>query len=185
MDAFSNQLLPGEKIVWSGAPGQGIILNSRDILMIPFSLMWGGFAIFWEVMTFRMKGTPMLFHLWGIPFILMGLYFIFGRFFFDAYLRSKMQYAVTNRRILISGPRPFASITTLNLGQLPEIKLKEGQNGRGTIFFGPQSSANNRNDFAGLTPALDSTRKFIDVEGAQTLFMTIQRLVPVGGPVAA
>jgi hypothetical protein len=185
MDAFDNQLLPGERIVWSGTPGQGILFNSRDILLIPFSLMWGGFAIFWEVTTLSMRRTPMFFRLWGIPFVLIGLYFIFGRFFFDAYLRSKMQYAVTNRRILISGPRPFSSINMLNLNQLPEIKLKEGRNGRGTIFFGPQSSASNRNNFAGLTPALDSTPKFIDVEDAQTLFTTIQRLLPVGGQLTA
>jgi hypothetical protein len=31
--------------VWTGSPKQGIMFKANDIFMIPFSLMWGGFAI--------------------------------------------------------------------------------------------------------------------------------------------
>jgi hypothetical protein len=175
MEAFSTRLLQGEKIAWFGRPGQGIILGGRDLILIPFSLMWGGFAIVWEVMEFRNTHTPFFFKLWGVPFILVGLYLIFGRFIFDAYLRRRIDYAVTNRRILISGPKPFASLTMLNLNQLPELRLKEGRNGRGTIYFGPQTTLN-RNSFSGWTPSLDQTPKFIDIEDAQAILATIERL---------
>ena len=45
MDAFlSSQplqpyLMPGERIVWSGQPKQGIAFTSSDLIAIPFSLM--------------------------------------------------------------------------------------------------------------------------------------------------
>ena len=37
---FTNRLLKGEKIVWSGQPSQGLLLTGQDWLLIPFSLLW-------------------------------------------------------------------------------------------------------------------------------------------------
>jgi hypothetical protein len=55
-------------------------LRRADALFIPFSLMWAGFAFFWETMAIR-GGAPFFFWLWGIPFILIGVWITVGRFF--------------------------------------------------------------------------------------------------------
>lgn len=166
-DMFREKLLDGEKIVWSGQPGQGIILVVHDAIMIPFSIMWGGFAIFWEVIVITNEKSPFFMKIWGVPFVIVGVYLIFGRFVLDSYIRKRMYYAVTSQRILIMRSRPFASFTTLSINRISDLKITENSKGRGTIYFGLQSQAIGRNGFNGL--------KFFAIENAQTVFAKIQR----------
>jgi hypothetical protein len=93
---FTGRLLKDEKIVWWGEPAQGLLLTDRDWLLIPFSLLWGGFAIFWESTVLRTDG-PAFMKLWGVPFVPIGLYLVVGRFLLDAWIRRGMRYAVTNK----------------------------------------------------------------------------------------
>ena len=172
---FPGKLLDGEKIIWSGQPGHGLILTSRDALLIPFSLVWGGFAIFWEATVWHRK-APGLFRLWGVPFVLVGLYFIVGRFVLDAWLRSKSRYAVTNERLLILRSGPFAIFATLNLNRVPDVQMTEQANGRGTIRFGQVASSFGRG-FGSWSPALDPTPQFLSIDNVQSVFNEIQQAI--------
>jgi hypothetical protein len=44
---FPYELLPGETVQWTGRPNAAVIFHKEDWALIPFSLLWGGFAIFW------------------------------------------------------------------------------------------------------------------------------------------
>src|SRR5690349_4837441 len=94
-----NELYPGEALLWSGQPASGIRFRGTDVLVIPFSLMWAGFTCFWESSVLS-QGIS-FFALWGIPFVLVGNYIVWGRFLVDAWQRSKTSYALTNQRIII------------------------------------------------------------------------------------
>jgi hypothetical protein len=137
-------------------------------------LLWGGFAIFWE--TAAIAKAPGFFALWGIPFVLIGLYLIAGRFVLDAWVRSGTRYALTNKRILIARSAPFAKFAALSLDRLPEASLSESQNGRGTIRFGAAAQFWGRgSSFSSWTPSLDPTPQFLAIENARSVFDQIQR----------
>lgn len=128
------QLAPEEQLFWFGQPKPGIRLEPSDILMIPFSLLWGGFAIFWEIGVI-LAGAPFFFALFGIPFVLVGIYVIVGRFFVDAWQRANTYYAVTDRRILIVSNFIQQTVQSLNLANLTGVSLTERKDGSGTIVF--------------------------------------------------
>jgi hypothetical protein len=129
---IQSQVQPGETLLWAGRPGQGLRFQSSDLFLIPFSLIWGGFAVFWESQAIRMN-TPLIFKLWGIPFVLIGLYFIAGRFLWDRWVRSKQIYALTDRRLIVMRGE---SVTSSSLFSLPHLALKTDRSGSGTIDFG-------------------------------------------------
>jgi hypothetical protein len=137
-DSILRQLDSGERVLWSGQPKQGILLRGSDAFVIPFSLLWGGFAFFWEWSVIH-SGAPFFFALWGIPFVVMGIYIIAGRFFVEAWQRSKMHYAVTNERVLIVEGLRKTTVRSAQLGGLADVSLSEQANGVGTVSFGPSS----------------------------------------------
>jgi len=136
----ANRLKPelgsGERLLWSGAPPQGLLFRPADIFLVPFSLLWGGFAIFWEYSVIT-QNAPLFFTLWGVPFVLVGLYLIFGRFLTDSYLRARTCYGVTDQRIIMLGGLFNREVTSLSLHGLNDITLNERPDGRGSITFGP------------------------------------------------
>ena len=132
---IERELSSGERLLWSGQPRGGIRLRGSDVFVIPFSILWCRFAIFWESMVVR-QGAPAFMMFWGIPFILVGLYFVFGRFFVDALSRAKTFYGVTNERVIIITGLFSREVKSLNLRTLTDVSLSERNDGSGTIFFG-------------------------------------------------
>jgi len=142
---IKNELSENEQLIWAGQPKQGIVFRSSDIFMIPFSIMWGGFAIFWEITalltTSKAKDAPfffdIIFPLFGLPFVIIGLYLIFGRFIVDAKRREKTYYGLTDKRIIIISGIFSQKVKSMNLRTLTDLSLSEKTNGTGTITFGP------------------------------------------------
>jgi hypothetical protein len=124
-----------EKLLWTGQPAQGLRLRGSDVFLIPFSLLWAGFAFFWEWSVLH-QDAPGFFALWGVPFVLAGIYIVLGRFFVDAALRTRTYYALTSQRIVILSGLWTRELKSLWLRSLPELSLKEGPGTRGTIEFG-------------------------------------------------
>lgn len=100
--------------------------------------MWSGFAFFWEASVILM-GAPLIFKLWGIPFVVMGLYILIGRFFARAWQLSETFYVVTTHRILFYSRNGMSFIT---YSKIPSLEKYIQKNGMGTIYLGPYTKLN-------------------------------------------
>lgn len=122
-------------LLWTGRPGGGIRFRRPDLFLVPFSLMWGGFAIVWESLAFRSDG-PWFLKVWGIPFVFIGLYMVFGRFLWDAYSRSQTWYALTSDSAIILRKHWRGGLQRIYLPSLSTIRFTTSNDESGTIQFG-------------------------------------------------
>jgi hypothetical protein len=136
--ALQPHLLPGESVRWIGRPNPDRLFSSGDVFLVPFSLMWGGFALFWEasVLGAGLQSSPggawWFGALWGIPFVLIGQYFIWGRFLYRRWDRRRTIYAITDQRVLaLRG----STLQSLFLNQLPTLDKSQRADGSGTLEF--------------------------------------------------
>ena len=126
----------GEQILWLGKPEKLHLLSAQDVFLIPFSLLWFGFVVFWEIAAFRM-GAPWFFPLFGAFFVMIGLYLTVGRFLWKAYVLRHTLYAITDRKTLIQhGNR----VEVLLRYECPPLSVTQYRDGTGTIHFSSPSS---------------------------------------------
>lgn len=178
---IARELDPDESLLWSGQPRKGIVFRSSDVMLIPFSLAWGGFAIFWEATALSQAhkhrgGSSLFLSLWGIPFVLVGLYLIFGRFLVDSLQREKTYYGITDRRVVIVTPQLGArrKVKSLDLRTLNGLSITERPNGSGTITFGPE---NQYSSFAGAgwPGASNRAPSFDSIDHVKSVYDQIRR----------
>ncbi len=128
-------LRQNESLQWVGRPPGSLLFRKSDVFLIPFSLLWGGFAAFWEFSVYN-SNAPAFFLLFGSAFVLAGLYLIVGRFFFDMIKRTKTIYGLTNERALILAGVFGQTLKSVDLKSVSEVSLQIKNDGRGTIIFG-------------------------------------------------
>lgn len=125
----------GENLLWTGKPKNGIVFRQADIFLIPFSILWCGFAVFWVIMALQAG----LFALFGIPFVIVGLFLVFGRFIIDSKQRKNTTYGLTEDRIIIKSGITSKKVKSLNIKTLSDIEYSEKSDGSGTISFGSKN----------------------------------------------
>src|SRR5688572_23866202 len=108
-------LLNGERLVWHGRTRQGVILRLSDILLVPFSLVWCHGVYQWERRAVQAGCVALV----GVPFILIGLYLLVGRFVLDVWQRRNTWYGLTERgRAVIVSGRPGRGVVSFDLRQI-------------------------------------------------------------------
>jgi len=125
-------LLPDEEVLWSGKPDPSALLTKRDAFFIPLSILWAGFAVFWEWSVVAL-GAPVLFTIWGIPFVAFGLYIVAGRFLVRRRYLENCLYVLTTRRALVATPKKvIAEPATSGPSQLSVTP----DNSRASVLYG-------------------------------------------------
>lgn len=125
-----------EELIWVGQPKQGLMLQGSDLWIIPLTL-WNSLLLMGVGYAFLrivdVVGLFIGFLLWAI-----ALYLLIGRFFVDAYRRSRIYYALTNRRIIIHIKMLGNNTISYDLPSLSNLRADVKGNGRGTIQVSPE-----------------------------------------------
>jgi len=184
---LQSELVSGESLLWSGQPLRKVIFHRQDWFGIPFSLMWGGFAIFWELgvtghwdNSGNSHSSPGFFVLWGIPFVLIGQYLIWGRFLYSDWRKTRTYYGVTNKRVLVVSTGSNRRVTDAYFSNLDSVSLTTRYDGIGTIEFAPEPDVQSVWGYSGYRRrgnqmGIDLSRlAFFDIAEARNVYQLIQ-----------
>jgi hypothetical protein len=130
---LQNEMLMDEKILWSGQPKQGFIFTGGDIFTIFIGLFWLGATS--PFAYFAIQSFELFTMLFTLPFVLIGLYLVFGNIIYKNYQKNRTYYAVTNQRILIQLNLFNKKVKSKLISQIPVLNKTVNKDGSGTIQF--------------------------------------------------
>jgi len=134
-------LQDGEVILWQGQPDTALRWGDLVSPQTAFGAVFSAFSLFWMGSAFVMvsgSGAPgafVLFPLFGLPFLAIGLYMVGGRVWIDALRRAGTWYTLTDRTAFVA--TAFLGRKTLDsypLAEMPHITLDDGD--PGSVLFG-------------------------------------------------
>ena len=140
-DPLTALLRSDERILWRGQPDVAAYSLRGAWFLIPFSIAWCAFAIFWEASVLTSGRGGLFFSLWGVPFVAVGLYMVFGRILVARLEARRTFYAITDRRVLIVTGAFRSRIVEMALDDLPPAQLERSGQDLGTITFGTTVNA--------------------------------------------
>ncbi len=190
-EKLQTELMSEEKLCWAGMPNTNVIFHSDDWTAIPFTVVWTGFFVFCEADALGYgrgnSGTTsvdVFSVLWGIPFLLIGNYYVWGRFLVDAWAKRRTYYGLTNRRTIIvrEGWNGERNLCTRYLDFIPSME-REG-NKVGTLWFGPKypvvGSRGSKRRSMSRFDLNDETAVFADIENVEAVYglaLELKRMV--------
>lgn len=162
-------LHPNERLLWWGHPDPAVIFTKADTFLVPFSVLYFGFLA-WVIFGAPARPTGYVLVI-EIIFMIIGLYYLIGRFLVKAAQKRRTIYAVTdsNALVLVGANSkqgvPITSPTTA-------VKSRDGEHVSVTIgqLAGRRTTnmyANTGLDFMSRNPGLVAFYDVADVAGLE------------------
>ena len=126
----------------------------QKITMIPFGIFFLGFAIFWTVTA---SATGGLFGLFGLPFIAVGSYLVFGK----GIVGKKTYYVITNHKIYRSRA---GRVDMVDIANLPPMRVVGHKNGAGSIYFGEHHYRSHGKNHYGVVFSIENVDNIAEVQ---------------------
>jgi len=145
-----SQLDAGERLLWSGFPNPGAAAL-RVVPVTFFGIPFTAFSCFWIWQTWtmtsqgpRVPGPWMLFPLFGLPFLFVGLG-VMATPLWVFLSAKKTVYAVTEKRALIivgTASRGVQSFTHADMGDVTRVERPDGS---GSVYFASRTVTSSSN----------------------------------------
>jgi hypothetical protein len=137
VDTTLVDLLPGEKLLWQDRPIRHRLFYAPDAVLVPFTVVWALFAGFaFGSMLTSDRPPPMPFPVVLVPFAVVGLYLLVGRFVVRAIASRRIRYALTDRRLVVFGGVTGTNATSTYVTTLQPPVIAEREDRSGSLAFG-------------------------------------------------
>jgi hypothetical protein len=133
---FQQELMSGERILWTGRPDPSRLLTRGDVFLVPFTVLWAWFSIGFFVQELDRSPPDPLTRVIAPLFGVVGLYALVGRFLYLRYRKRRTCYAVTDRRVLVLTETFRRSLLAARIRQIPSIQKTIRSDGSGSLRFG-------------------------------------------------
>lgn len=144
-ESWGHYLDLDETLLWQGAPGTGVRFGGADIAVGLFGCVFLAFALFWTFMVATLSsGTEMggFFPLFGLLFVAVGAFLVFGRPFWNAHVRRHTRYALTDRRAIVARSAWGRSLKSYPIDEDTQIDYRPGR--EATIYFAQEERRGNK-----------------------------------------
>lgn len=128
------ELARGERLLWAGQPRPDLCAR-RAYFLVPFGVIFGGFALSWMTGAGSMTGGWMA--PCGLPFVAIGAFLVAS----PVWLRGRAKktvYALTDRRAIIWEPAGMfggAAVRNYTAAGLGRMSRTERGDGSGSLVF--------------------------------------------------
>jgi len=131
---FYPYLNPHEFIIWQGQPNPHRLLRPVDAIWIPLRFVYLLSTLSIERQLVQTH-LPLVLKLIGLPFVILGLYWLFGRLIVRYVQRRITHYALTNYRVLCLRRTWQEQLKAVDLYRIPVVRMQRGWGTTGTIIF--------------------------------------------------
>jgi hypothetical protein len=130
-ERLRGDLMPGERLLWSGRPRTGLQLGWGHAVFFLLSLAWTALSHFAVRSFLAQHDREGL--LVALAFAALGLFGLVGAAPLDARSREATAYGLTDRRAIVVEGLLRRRVRRLPLGSLAKLDLKERDDRSGTI----------------------------------------------------
>lgn len=165
---FENTLTDGEELIWSGKPKKSAFIINKSLNMLPIALIWLLFDSTFIVAIFssNMPKGMLLFIIIFFAFHLMPVWTWLSNVLTAKKRWDNTQYAVTNKRIIISTGFIGMDYQTIYYKDIKNVNLKVGVVDKllhvGDIHFTLNGGV---------------SQSFLDIENAYEIYPKLQKIV--------
>lgn len=160
-----------EEIVWIGNPNKKLTFTRGDVFILPLSIIFIPLVGFIINALYHTKNLNLGWY--SINFIMvLAIYFYitFGRKIQDLYYKSKIDYIITNKKILITNENSKAIVLSKNLTEI-RASFSKFSDGFGTIDLGISISPESLNAFKyGWPSKVVISNRFENIANASEVF---------------
>lgn len=176
---FGREMKKDEQLLWSGKPVFKPVSSLSAIFPMVFGVIW--LAMLSPVIkdwiplsaSDHSHRPPLIFILFNIPFVLIGLAFIIGPVIYSLLWYRNTYYAVTSQRVIMLRTGLLKKFSSIRIKSLDVYEKYSFADGMGTIVFGsyPMPAYLGPISGSGTVPA------FICVPDVDGVYNTIESLV--------